>query len=76
MSTVKKKFDLVFDTKLEQHFPDWKERINYQKKQEKFYKSTMRKQRETLRFKENFNDTGFYKEQQNSKTKLNIFDTK
>ena len=39
----KKNFDLSFHRKLEKHFPDWAERMNYQKKQENFYKSAMKK---------------------------------
>ena len=35
----RKKFDLAFHRRLEQHFPDWEELMNYQKKQEKLYNS-------------------------------------
>ena len=35
-----------FHRRLEQHFPDWDRRIAYQQRQEKFYKSAMRKKRE------------------------------
>jgi hypothetical protein len=31
---------------LKKYFPDWKERIEYQQKQEKFYESVIRKTRE------------------------------
>ena len=87
----RKNFDIAFHRRLEQHFPDWKDRMDYQKKQEILYKSAMQKRREALRLrlKENFNRTreeqdaidyfqrtGFYKEQQNPKTKPNIFDTR
>ena len=88
----RKKFNIVFHRRLEQHFPDWEERMNYQKKQEEFYKSVMRKQRELkrLRIKENsnlytkeeldaidyFQGTGFYQKYQDSKLKPNIFDTR
>lgn len=77
----KKKFNLAFHRQLKQHFPDWEGRMNYQKKQEKFYKSAMRKQTELkkLRIKDNqsvyskeeldamayFHGTGFYANEQN-----------
>jgi len=77
---------------LEQHFPDWEERMNYQKKQEEFYKAAMRKQREfkRLRIKENSNlytkeeldamdyfyGTGSYKKYQEPAMKPNRFDTR
>ena len=47
----RKKFDLAFHRRLEQHFPDWEERMNYQKKQEEFYKSAMRKESELKRLR-------------------------
>ena len=88
----RKKFNIVFHRRLEQHFPDWEERMNYQKKQEEFYKSAMRKQREfkRLRIKENsnlytkkeldaidyFHGTGSYKKYQDPVMKPNIFDTR
>jgi len=88
----RKKFNIVFHRRLEQHFPDWEERMNYQKKQEDFYKSAMKKKREfkRLRIKENsnlytkeeldaidyFQGTGSYQKYQDSKLKPNIFDTR
>lgn len=88
----RKKFDLAFHRRLEQHFPDWEERINYQKKQEEFYKSAMKKERELkkLRVKDTsksytkqeldaidyFHGTGFYKKYQDPAMKPNIFDTR
>ena len=39
----RKEFDIVFHRLLEQHFPDWNERIAYQKRQEEFYKSAEKK---------------------------------
>lgn len=58
------------------HFPDWKERIYYQKKQEEFYKSAMKRKKEIKRIRllynknyytneeldamDYFNGTGFY----------------
>jgi hypothetical protein len=45
----KKKFNLSFHRQLEKHFPDWDERMSYQKKQEKFYKSARMKQAELRR---------------------------
>ena len=88
----RKKFDLAFYRRLEQHFPDWEERMNYQKKQEEFYKSAMRKESELkrLRIKDTskfytkqeldaidyFHGTGFYKKYQDPAIKPNIFDTR
>ena len=88
----RKKFNIVFHRRLEQHFPDWEEQMNYQKKQEEFYKSAMRKEREfkRLRIKENsnlytkkeldaidyFHGTGSYKKYQDPAMKPNIFDTR
>lgn len=88
----RKKFDITFHRRLEQHFPDWKHRVAYQKKQEDFYKSAMKKKRELkrLRIKENsnvyikeeldaidyFQGTGFYQKYQDPKLKPNIFDTR
>lgn len=88
----RKKFDLAFHRRLEQHFPDWKERMDYQKKQEQFYKSAMIKKREIkrLRLLENsdfytkeefdaiayFEGTGNYAKYQDSRTKPNIFDSR
>ena len=77
---------------MEKHFPDWDRRIAYQQRQEKFYKSAMRKKREIKRLwiletpsiynKEEldaisyFQGTGFYSKQQDPKVKPNIFDTR
>ena len=88
----RKKFDLDFHHQLEQYFPDWKERIEYQKKQEEFYKSAIKKEREIKRLgllnnknwytKEEldamayFNGTGFYQKEQDPSQKPNIFDTR
>ena len=88
----RKKFDLDFHRQLEQYFPDWAGRMNYQKKQEKFFKSAMRKKREMirLRMKEDpkfytkeeldardyFQGNGIYAKYQNKREKYNIFDTR
>ena len=88
----RKKFDLDFHRQLEQYFPDWAGRMNYQKKQEKFFKSAMRKKREIirLRMKEDpkfytkeeldardyFQGNGIYAKYQNKREKYNIFDTR
>ena len=46
-----KNFDLIFHRKLMKGFPDWKERINFQKKQEEYHKSAIRKKKDNfLRF--------------------------
>ncbi len=73
-------------------FPDWEGRINYQKNQEEFYKSAMKKQSELkkLRIKatsgfytkeeldaiDYFHGKGFYAKAQNPNVKPNIFDTR
>lgn len=88
----RKKFSIVFHCRLEQHFPDWNERMAYQKNQENFYKSALRKQRElkklNIREKLNyytreeldaldyFQGTGFYQKYQDPRLKPNIFDTR
>jgi len=77
---------------LRKHFPDWEERMDYQKKQEKFYKSTMLKKREIQRLRiletpnfytkeeldaiSYFQGTGFYSYHQSLGTPPNIFDTR
>lgn len=86
----KKEFDERFHRKLEECFPDWQGRIDFQRKQEKFYKSAMKRQaalrdtkmidirtrytKEELDAIAYFQGTGFYEKQQNPKTKPNIFD--
>ena len=52
------KFDLSFHRRLEKHFPDWDERIAYQREQEKLYDSAMKERREALklRTKDNLTD--------------------
>lgn len=88
----KKRIDLSFHHRLEQYFPDWDRRMDYQKRQEKFYKSAMRKKREIQRLRmletpksytkeeldsiDYFQGTGFYKKHQDPKVKPNIFDTR
>jgi len=88
----RKKFDLDFHRQLEQNFPDGARRMDYQKKQEKFFKSAMRKKREMirLRIKEDpkfytkeeldamdyFQGNGIYAKYQDKREKYNIFDTR
>ncbi|MFT6843772.1 MAG: hypothetical protein ACJASR_002556 [Psychroserpens sp.] len=87
-----KNFDPTFHRRLKQAFPDWTERMDYQKKQEEFYKSAMRKKKEIERIRvlpntryytneeldaiDYFHGTGIYATFQNPKTKPNIFDTR
>jgi len=82
----------AFHRQLEQYFPDWAGRMDYQKKQEKFFKSAMRKKRELirLRMKEDpkfytkeeldardyFQGNGIYAKYQDKREKYNIFDTR
>lgn len=91
-SIIIRKNKKKFQRKLEKHFPDWDERMNYQKKQENFYKSAMKKQAELRRIKvmdkrnrytkeeldaiDYFRGTGFYARQQDPKMKPNIYDTR
>lgn len=88
----RKYFDLTFHRRLEQYFSDWKERIDYKKKQEKFYKLAMPRKKELKRLgvldkksyytKEEldamdyFYGTGFYQKQQYPEVNPNIFDTR
>ena len=88
----RKKFDFKFHRRLEQHFPDWPERMDYQKKQTEFYRSALRKQKERRRVgalddpkfytKEELdaldyvNGKGVYAKYQDKKEKYNIFDTR
>ena len=71
------------------HFPDWEERMDYQKKQEKFYRSGLARiaeaKRSRVKFKltkqeqdafDYFNGQKFYKYYQNLKTPPNIFHTR
>ena len=84
--------DLNFHHQLEQHFPDLSNRMNYQNKQEKFYKTAIRRKQEIKRPRvldkksyypkeeldamNYFQGTGFYSKQQDPKVKPNIFDTR
>lgn len=88
----RKKFNIVFHRRLEKYFPDFNERIAYQKKQEKFYKSSQKKRGELkkLRIKERpnfyskeeldaisyFQGTGIYEQYQDPKLKPNLLDTR
>ena len=91
-SVKSKKFNIVFHRRLEKYFPDWKERMDYQKKQEEFYKSAMKRKKEIKRIRlldnknyytkeeldamDYFNGTSFYQKKQDPKQKPNIFDTR
>ena len=88
----KKRIYLSFHRRLEQHFPDWNERMAYQQIQENFYESAMRKKREIKKLRiqkipnfytkeeldaiSYFQGTGFYLKHQDLKVKPNIFDTR
>ena len=83
----KKKFNIKYHRRLEQTFPDWPTRMAYQQKQEKFYKSAMKKTPtlKRLKIKENsksytkeeldsisyFKGIGIYKQYQDPKFKTN-----
>jgi hypothetical protein len=47
----RKKFDIIFHHRLEQHFPDWGDRMACQKKQEEFYKLAMKKKKGNQKIK-------------------------
>lgn len=88
----RKKFDLDFHRQLEQNFPDDERRMDYQKNQEKFLKSAMRKKREIIRLRmredpkfytkeerdamDYFQGNGIYAKYQDKREKYNIFDTR
>jgi len=74
---------------LEKLFPDWSERVYFQNKQQKFFKSVRKKQISAKRVRTKiqltpeeqdvvnyFSGTGFYKNYQSPKTSPNIFDTR
>lgn len=87
-----KNFDPKFHRRLEQEFPDWKNRMDYQERQQKYYKLAMRRKTQLRRTKlldkesyytkeeldalNYFNGTGFYKQYQDPKVQPNIFDTR
>ena len=87
----RKKFDLDFHRQLEQYFPDWAGRMNYQKKQEKFFKLAMRKKRKMIRLRmkkdpkfytkeeldarDYFQGSGIYAKYEDKREQYNVFDT-
>ena len=91
-SAKREKFDLVLHARLMKTFPDWPARMDYQKKQEKFYKSVIKKQIQLKRLRiqdtssfytkeevdaiNYFHGKGFYAKAQDSSMKPNIFDTR
>ena len=90
-SGQKREIDIAMHLRLERFFPDWEERIIYQKNREKVYKQAMIKQREALRTRMagDFNQTederdainyflgkGFYQIHQDPNMKPNIFDNR
>lgn len=72
---------------LRKHFPDWEERMDYQKKQEKIYRSGLARIAEAKRVRvklkptkqdafDYFNGQNFYKYYQSLETPPNIYDTR
>ena len=77
---------------MEKHFLDWSNWIDYQNKQENFYKAAIRRKQEIKRLRvldkksyypkealdamNCFQRIGFYSKQQDPKVKSNIFDTR
>ena len=75
---------------LKKHFPDWEERITYQKKQEKNYRSALNRVTEANRLRvinltltaqeqdalDYFNGESFYNYYQSLETLPNIYDTR
>ena len=90
--TKKTNIDLNLHRKLEQSFPDWDERMDYQKEREKLYEAAIKRRaqlRQTglLDLPQRYTDeeldalayfagTGFYKSEQDPKKKPNKFDTR
>lgn len=88
----RKNFDLLFHIALEREFPDWSERVNYEKNQQKFLASVIAKQKELkrLRIKDDykfyteqeldsihyFQGTGFYQKKQDQDVEPNVYDTR
>jgi hypothetical protein len=57
------KMDPDFHRRLEKYFPDWEERMAYQKSQTEFYKSAMRKKKEIIKLRM-VDDLNFYSEKE------------
>jgi hypothetical protein len=75
------KMDPDFHRRLEKYFPDWEERMTYQKSQTEFYKSAMRKKKEIIKLRM-ADDLNFYSEKeldaryQDPSVAPNIYDTR
>ena len=90
--SIIQKMDSDLHRRLENYFPDWEERMAYQKKQAEFYKSAKRKKREIkkLRIADDFKfysekeldainyfqGKGFYARYQDPSVAPNIYDTR
>jgi hypothetical protein len=57
------KMDPDFHRRLEKYFPDWEERMAYQKSRTEFYKSAMRKKKEIIKLRMG-DDLNFYSEKE------------
>jgi hypothetical protein len=89
---IGQKLDLDLHRRLERYFPDWEERMAYQEKQAKFYKSAMRKKKEIIKLRmiddsslysekefdsiNYFEGKGYYARCQDPSVAPNIFDTR
>ena len=71
----RKKFNLAFHRRLEQHFLDWKELMAYQEKQAEFYKLAMRKKREIIKLRIR-DDFSLYSEKELQLYSINYFEGK
>jgi hypothetical protein len=89
--SIIQKMDLDLHRRLEKYFPDWEERMAYQKKQAEFYKSAIiKKEIKKLKIVDNLNfysekeldginyfeGKGLYARYQNSSVAPNIYDTR
>ena len=90
--SITQKMDSDFHRRLKKYFPDWEERMAYQKKQAEFYKSAMRKKKEIVKLRmaddlnfysekeldaiNYFEGKGFYVRYQTPSVAPNIYDTR
>ena len=86
------KMDPDFHRRLEKYFPDWEERMAYQKNQTEFYKSARRKKKDLIKLRmaddlnvysekeldaiNYFEGKGFYARYQDPSVAPNIYDTR
>jgi len=90
--SIIRKMDSDFHLRLEKYFPDWEERMAYQKNQTEFYKSARRKKKDLIKLRmaddlnvysekeldaiNYFEGKGFYARYQDPSVAPNIYDTR